>query len=78
MKETVAHPDNILIFKTNISSPIDSLCVKKAFDKEEHIIEWSVDLEDCDKVLRVVSEKLNTLQLIEKITGLGFDCAELE
>jgi hypothetical protein len=35
-------------------------------------------LDDCDKVLRVVTDKLSPQIIISEMKKQGFDCAELE
>lgn len=69
---------DVLVFKTNIRSEADKLHVKKTLDNISEIEEWSVDCEDIDCVLRVVSHTLNTEKVIELIKNTGFDCLELE
>jgi hypothetical protein len=38
---------------------------------------WSVDLDDCDKVLRLISDSTSTQEVISYITDAGFFCEEL-
>jgi hypothetical protein len=69
---------DVLVFKTNIRTESDKQHVKKVFDALQGIEEWSVDCEDVDCVLRVVSHVLSTSQIIELMTKAGFECLELE
>lgn len=69
--------DNILIFKTNISSEMDKVLVRDLLDANELILEWNVDVEDIDKVLRVVSGGIEKKQIIDIINEKGFVCSEL-
>jgi len=39
---------------------------------------WNFDLEDCDHVLRVVSESVQPQEAIELLEEAGFQCGELE
>lgn len=70
--------NSIHIFKTNISNDLDLLKVKSIFDSKLDITSWSVDLEDVDCVLRVVSVIITKEEIINHINQLGFDCRELE
>jgi hypothetical protein len=69
--------NTIHIFKTNISA-IDSNCPAHfALNNHQNIEQWSVDCEDVDCVLRVVSETLKPDEIIKIISDLGFECQEL-
>jgi hypothetical protein len=72
--ENLAH---ILIFKTNIHSPNDKQNICNLFTANESIQEWSVDTEDEDCVLRVVTATLNAHQIINLINSRGYICCEL-
>ncbi|RED23684.1 hypothetical protein BD847_2747 [Flavobacterium cutihirudinis] len=69
--------NTIHIFKTNISA-IESNCpAHYALNNHQNIAQWSVDCEDVDCVLRVVSETLKPQEIIKIISDLGFECQEL-
>ena len=70
--------DHILILKTNIKTEAGRLALKTIFDNNEHIQRWSLDLNDVDCVLRVVSPTLCYETIISLINHLGFEGAELE
>lgn len=44
----------IIIMYTEVCSSIDQQLIKLGLEGLEEILEWSLDLEDCDKVLRLV------------------------
>ena len=69
--------EHILLFKTNISSEKDKLMVQPVLDSHNSIKHWTVDLNDCDFVLRVESESLDHQQVIHLINDHGFECCEL-
>ncbi|PBQ33268.1 hypothetical protein CNR22_16295 [Sphingobacteriaceae bacterium] len=69
---------HILIFKTNISTTEDKLRVKEVLSNTAFVNEWSVDCEDIDCVLRIVSYELSAEQIINLINQAGFECRELE
>lgn len=69
--------NNIFIFKTNITSEMDIILVKDLLEANELILEWNVDVEDIDKVLRIVSIGIEKKQIIDIINEKGFVCSEL-
>ena len=69
---------HILVFKTDIKTEEDKLLIKNFLDKTSAIDEWSVDCDDVDCVLRVVSYTLSSEQIVQLITKMGFQCQELE
>lgn len=69
---------NILILKTNLITEEDRLKIKPLLDNNPLIKEWSVDTEDVDKILRVVTPEMNELQLIGLIEQNGYQCYELD
>lgn len=67
----------VLVFKTNLT---DERCIKrveKLFNQFEKPFEWSVDTEDCDNVLRVVTETIGKKKIIQTVRRAGFECEEL-
>jgi hypothetical protein len=75
MTEDLTH---ILIFRTNINTESDKLRIKELMDPLPAIEGWNIDMDDIDRVLRVVSHTLKTEQLIELINKAGYECRELE
>ena len=55
---------HILIFKTNIEQDFELNHVNDVFKNIESIINWNVDREDRDKVLRVEKIKNNISEII--------------
>lgn len=75
MTENLAH---ILVFKTNIHTDMDKHRIKETLSSVKAIEEWSVDTEDIDRVLRVVSYELCPEEIIKTINAIGFNCQELD
>ncbi len=69
---------HILIFKTNIEQDFELNHVNDVFKNIESIINWNVDREDSDKVLRVESLKNNISEIISVLKNIGFFCEELQ
>jgi hypothetical protein len=70
--------DHILIFKTSIRNPADRESVRAGLDGSVSVQQWSVDLEDVDCVLRVVSNGIAAQQVVALVKGCGYDCEELD
>lgn len=69
---------HIQVFRTNIRSQEDKQRVKAVLEPYPGIDEWSVDCDDVDCVLRIVSYTLSADEIIRLVNRSGFDCQELE
>lgn len=68
----------ILVFKTNLSN---SRHIKKlgiSLNTHPHIKDWNVDLHDCDKILRVVTERIEAKEVEQIVMKAGHFCEELK
>lgn len=70
--------NTIHIFKTNIGEENPNCQVREMLNKHSDIKEWSIDHEDVDCVLRVVSETLQPENIITIIKDFGHECQELD
>ncbi len=68
----------IFVFKTNLTNHYHINKVKPALNLHSQIIQWNVDLQDCDKVLRVVSNKIAAPEIEALINNAGYFCKELQ
>lgn len=68
--------NHIHIFKTNIQKENLGL-IGKVFRRHQSIRQWNVDTEDCDLVLRVVSEAMSEDEIAALVTQTGFECCDL-
>lgn len=68
----------ILVFKTNLSNTDHIGKVMPSLNHHPHIIEWNVDLHDCDKILRVVSQNIPAGEVEQLILNAGYLCEELK
>ena len=67
------------IFRTNITTVQDRNNVIRALSAQFIVNACSVDLQDCDRVLRIVSpQSLAEQTIIEFVTRLGFLCSVLD
>ena len=69
---------NIFIFKTNIQTEFDKLRIKNVLDASQKVLKWNIDMDDADRVLRIVSDSLRPEQIISVLEYVGFECSELE
>jgi hypothetical protein len=69
---------NILIFSTNVTAPEQVIEVQPVLSAVTSIRDWNIDLEDCDKILRVVSNDLSPRYIETLLHNAGFSCVELE
>lgn len=69
---------NTLIFKTNIKSDKDFSAVKRTLCEKKKIKDCTIDLDDADKVLRILTDSYTVAELENEIHNLGFYCKELD
>ncbi|MGB4845549.1 MAG: copper chaperone [Ferruginibacter sp.] len=67
----------ILVFKTNLNNNKHIRKVKPALNLHPYIKEWNVDLHDCDKILRVISENNSAHEIKQILFTAGYFCEEL-
>lgn len=69
---------NVLVFATSVTAPHQIDSVKPLLSGKKEIEEWNFDLEDCDHILRVVSDDDVSPRQIELLLNeAGFTCEEL-
>ncbi len=68
---------NTLILKTDIN--FQSLArLKNVFDYHQQIVQWSVDLDDCDRVLRIIATgNLQEQEVTALVKPFGVFCEDL-
>ncbi len=70
---------NLLILKSDIASIKAVQKVSKVLNPHPRISRWTVDLDDCDKVLRIeMCQSLSEGEVQQLIDPLGYYCEELE
>lgn len=75
MKDNFEH---IFIYRSSIMTADDKRSVKDILDRHPMVDKWSVDLDDCDRVLRVISSQMTSKKIMELIGLCGYTCEELE
>lgn len=69
---------DILVFKTNLTDTKRISDIEPDLDVHPYIIEWNVDLHDCDNILRIVSNNLSPESIEKLLLNAGYYCEELE
>ncbi len=69
---------NILVFKTNVSNQTQVKRLSTHMKAMEGVIKWSVDLHDCDKVLRIEASNLLPHRVEHIVSNAGYYCKELQ
>ncbi|SDC19586.1 hypothetical protein [Pedobacter soli] len=69
--------NHILLFKTNITSEMANPSLCSLLNSNPGINSWTVDHEDIDRVLRIVSYTLSHAEIIHLLTSHGYECCEL-
>lgn len=68
----------LLIFKTNIETKKNVKAIQSLFKYQSSIVNWSIDLEDVDKVLKVNTiETLSENDVTNLVKVKGFYCEPL-
>ena len=69
---------NILVFKTDLHSPERIHNAKPVIQNIGGISRWTVDMHDCDNVLRIESIGLSARAVETILADAGYYCEELE
>ena len=68
----------LFIFSTNINTQQKVKSVHQLFNNDQNIIDFSVDIEDIDNVLRIeTTDIINESDIIDRVKNKGFNCVEL-
>lgn len=67
----------ILVFKTNLANNSHVKKIESTLNLHPNIKEWNVDLHDCDKVLRVVTDSVKATEVERIVYSAGYFCKEL-
>lgn len=70
--------NHIIILSTTVNNSTDLQYISQVINGFTEVFEWSVDLEDCDKILRVVCRNNIGNELVKQLGVLGIYTALLE
>jgi hypothetical protein len=68
---------NILVFQTKVANAAELSRLAEILDTSPAIQGWTLDQQDVDKVLRVISEELQPDDIVQLLSGHGLYCREL-
>ncbi|NCD68156.1 hypothetical protein [Mucilaginibacter agri] len=68
----------VLVFKTSVTKKQQVSKVQTLLTSIPAIVKWNFDLDDCDRILRVVSNQLSPRYVESVLQTAGFNCQELE
>ncbi|MDQ8054353.1 MAG: hypothetical protein REI78_15080 [Pedobacter sp.] len=69
--------DHILLFRTDIGTEACKEKLKAILDSYAGIEQWSIDMDDLDCVLRIISYSITHQEIIDLINKHGYFCCEL-
>lgn len=69
---------HITIFKTSVETPGQVSRLYSALTTLPLIKQWNFDLEDCDRILRVITTELQPQAICQVLQTEGFSCEPLE
>jgi cell fate (sporulation/competence/biofilm development) regulator YmcA (YheA/YmcA/DUF963 family) len=69
--------NNLLIFRSNIKTISDRISMERTLDYHPHIDKWTLDQQDEDCVLRIITERLSSQQVIAIVKNCGYFCEEM-
>lgn len=68
----------VLVFKTSVQSLESVNRLSPLLNELVGNDRWNFALDDCDRILRIVSGRVSSQDAIQLLLGAGFDCEELE
>lgn len=68
----------VLVFKTSVETPHHVKLLKPMLDSIAGKGKWNFALDDCDRILRIMSARVNSLTAINLLKANGYECSELE
>lgn len=68
----------VLVFKTSVQSLESVNRLSPLLNELAGSDRWNFALDDCDRILRIVSGHVSAKDAIQLLSGAGFDCEELE
>lgn len=71
-------PNTILIYKTNINTIAQIQAVNNILSQQSDIKKWNIDIDDCDKVLRIETSATEMENVIGSLKPHQIFCEELE
>ena len=67
----------VLVFTTSVQTPDQVRSLAPLIDSLAGKNRWNFALDDCDKILRIVSDQVNASATVDLLNECGFNCQEL-
>ena len=71
-------PNTILVFKTNVNTLEQIKKINNILSGQTEIKKWNIDMEDCDKVLRIETSQLGIENVLAILKPSDIFCEEME
>ena len=71
-------PLEVLVFSTSVESHDHVKVLTPLLNSFAGKGRWNFALDDCDRILRIVSEEVEPVEAIRLLKECGFECKELE
>jgi hypothetical protein len=69
---------NILVFKTKLEDIKQVRKLSHHLKNLQGVYKWNVDLQDCDKILRIEADGITPHSVEKVLQEAGYYCVELE
>lgn len=76
-KSTIPAMPDVLVFKSNIHHSLEAQALCWALESVPGVERCTVDLDDCDRVLRVQGDHLESTSLVKIVSDWGVGIEEL-
>lgn len=67
----------VLVFKTSVETSQSVKLLRPLLDSVAGRGRWNFALDDCDRILRIASKKVNAQMAIQLLNDRGYECTEL-
>jgi len=68
----------IYVLKTSVKYKYQVKIISIELDKIKDLKKWNFDLEDCDKILRIETNKKTIKNICEILNSLNYICEEIK
>jgi hypothetical protein len=68
----------VLVFKTSVQTKTEVDDLAPLLNEVVGDRKWNFDLEDCDKVLRVLPDRSDSRTVISLLRNKGYECIEFD
>ncbi len=68
---------NYLVFRTNIDTDLAAARLIYVLEKTKEIESWNLDMNDCDRVLRIEFDELDHNLLIKNLSSFAIQIKEM-